>query len=118
LFWLVGAAGGAALMAVPEVVAPLEPETTKFLLRCGAFFVLGGLLGLLGPNRPWRWAIASILLAPFAEWLLRLPAGEAIHSRDLINVVRLAQSQVGDYVVYSLATLLGALVGGVAATTR
>jgi hypothetical protein len=118
LLWLVGAASGAALIAIPELVAPLQTEMTKFLLRCGAFFVLGGLLGLLAPSRPWRWAIASILLVPFAEWLVRLPAGETVHYRDLIGVLWLTRRQVEDYFLFSLVTLLGAVAGGAAATGR
>mgnify|MGYP000442265128 CR=1 FL=1 len=118
LLWLVGAASGAALIAIPELVAPLQTEMTKLLLRYGAFFVLGGLLGLLAPGRPWRWAIASILLVPFAEWMVRLPAGETVHYRDLIGVLWLTRRQLEDYFLFSLVTLLGAVVGGAAATGR
>jgi hypothetical protein len=116
--WLLGAASGAALIVLPELVAPLQTELTKFLLRCGAFFVLGGLLGLLAPSRPWRWAIASILLVPVAEWLVRLPAGETFHYRDLADVLWLTRRQVEDYLIFSLVTLLGAVAGGAAASAR
>lgn len=116
--WLIGALAGAVAVRLPDFLVPLGSAWTRLLVQCGAFFCLGCVLGMLGPSRPWRWAVAAVLLVPVAEWLWGLQPGTPSHYRDVAQILKLTQEHAGRYGILAVAALLGSLLGGITASPR
>lgn len=111
LLWFLGALAGAMAVRVSDFVVPLASEWTRLLVQCGAFFSLGCVLGALAPDRPWRWAVAAVLLVPVVEWLCRLQPGTPMQYSDIEQVLSLIRQHAGRYLTFATSALLGSLLG-------
>lgn len=118
VLWLIGALAGAVAVHTPDFVVPLGSAWVRLLVQCGAFFSLGCVLGVLAPSRPWRWAVAAMLLVPVSEWLWRLQPVTPQHGLDVEQLPRLIQEHAGRYLTLGMAALIGAVLSGAVTSPR
>ncbi len=111
IWWVVGALAGPIAVLIPNLLATDETPQIKFLLSCCSLFVLGGVLGCLAPHRPWRWAIACVLLLPCADALMEMPENGSLTFQELLDSVLATAENAAKYLLQALAALVGAYVG-------
>ncbi|MGB9605454.1 MAG: hypothetical protein ACP5U2_12400 [Bryobacteraceae bacterium] len=109
-WWFLGAMLGLWTLWSPDLLRPyVDPKLQTYFVM-GGLFIGGVALGFFRPDRPWRWAVASILLLPPADVaaLLRNPQFTAL---DFSHVVRHLSLQVPSYLLYAVPVLVGAYLG-------
>lgn len=109
-WWVLAALLGLWTLWSPDLLRPLVDPKGQTYFVFGGLFIGGVALGFFKPDRPWRWAAASILLLPPADvtWLLRNPSLSAL---ELEHVVRHLALQAPSYLVHALPVLVGAYLG-------
>ncbi len=109
-WWVLAALLGLWTLWSPDLLRPLMDPRSQTYFAFGGLFIGGVALGFFKPDRPWRWAVASILLLPPADvaWLLRNPHLTAL---DVEHVLRHLAGQTPTYLVHALPVLVGAYLG-------
>ncbi len=118
IWWVVGALGGPIAVLVPNLLVSDETPQIRFLLSCCSLFVLGGVLGCLAPHRPWRWAIACVLLLPCTDAFMGVPEIESLTFQELLDSVLATGENAARYLLQALAALVGAYVGAFTGAMR
>ncbi len=110
VWWVLSATLGLWTLWSPDLLRPLMDRQLQNYFVLGGLFVGGVTLGFFKPDRPWRWAVASILLLPPADlaWLIRNPQLTAL---DAEHVIRHLSAQAPSYLVHALPVLVGAYLG-------
>lgn len=109
-WWFLAAMLGFWTLLSPDLLRPLADPKLRNYFVMGGLFIAGVVLGFFRPDRPWRWALASILLLPPADvvWLLRNPQLTALEAG---HVIRHLSLQAPSYLLYALPVLVGAYLG-------
>ncbi len=107
--------GLAALLSLgseqlPGVLNLDGSEITRALAMGCALFLIGGIVGAVRRNRPWRWAVAC-----FAAFALRdlavLLSATGVRQMDVPGTATFLIGHMGIYFLYSLPVLAGAFLG-------
>jgi hypothetical protein len=110
LWWFLAIMLGLWTLWSPDLLRSwVDPKLQSYFVL-GGLFIGGVALGFFRPDRPWRWAVASILLLPPADvaWLIRNPQFTAL---DFAHVVRHLSLQTPSYLMHALPVLVGAYLG-------
>jgi hypothetical protein len=107
--------GMAALLSLGSAWLPkflnLEGDQfTRLLVVESALFFSGAVLGCVRPQRPWRWAAATIL-AFAARDVVSLLGVRGLVPVGVPDAIVLVLSHSGAYCLFALPVLLGALLG-------
>lgn len=109
-WWFLATLLGFWTLLSPDLLRPyVDPKLQNYFVM-GGLFIAGVALGFFRPDRPWRWAVASILLLPPADvvGLLRNPQLTAL---EVAHVLRHLTLQAPSYLLYALPVLAGAYLG-------
>ncbi len=109
-WWFLATMLGFWTLLSPDMLRPwVDPKLHEYFTM-GGLFIGGVALGFFRPDRPWRWAVASIFLLPPADVvsLLRNPQLTAL---DAAHVIRHLSLQAPSYLLHALPVLVGAYLG-------
>jgi hypothetical protein len=116
LWWGVACLTGAILWSCPFLLhADGKDRGTSFLIATLALLLSGIVFGYFKPQRPWRWALASVLPLPIIE-LITFAAvpKEAMGSFSLVQILPYLLVKVPIYALQGLPVLIGAYLAGYA----
>ena len=95
---------------VPGVLKLDGSEVTHTLVMGCALFLIGGIVGAVRRNRPWRWAVAC-----FAAFCVRdvvvLLSATGVRQVDVAGMIVFLIGHMGIYFLYSTPVLAGAILG-------
>lgn len=111
LWWLIGLIGGPVVVLLPDYVFPSETHGVRLLLTCATLFLLGGLMGCMAPNRPWRWGIACILLLPALDAYKALANPANFKFDEFFAQLQLTVPNFTMYGFYGILVVVGAYIG-------
>jgi hypothetical protein len=110
LWWGVAAILSLGSAALPKFLG-IEADRIGHLMlvECALFFT-GALVGCVRPDRPWRWAAASVSAFALRDASIMI-AQTGMERAKVPEVLVALAGNSGMYCLYALPVLLGALLG-------
>ena len=117
VWWSIACLAGAVLWSLPGLLHPAGKDGGTFLLIATLGLLLFGFaIGYFKPERPWRWALASVLLLPVIELItFSVAPKEVASSFSLVQLLPYLLVKVPIYALQGLPVLIGAYLGLLAA---
>lgn len=113
VWWSAACLAGAVMWSLPFLLHPeAKDDGTSVLIATLALLLSGMAFGYFKPQRPWRWALASVLLLPIIE-LITIAAApkEGASSLSLVQSLPYLLVKVPIYALQGLPVLIGAYLG-------
>ncbi len=110
LWWVVTALLSVGSAALPSFLGIEADKIGHLMLVECALFFTGALVGCMRPDRPWRWAAASVIAFAVRDAAIMV-AGTGMARAKVPEIILALAGTSGVYCLYALPVLLGAVLG-------
>lgn len=109
LWWVVAGTLTWTVARIPDILYPERQGTPQFVSH-SMLFLVGGVVGALRSDRPWRWGVAAFLALALGD-IFHLGSGYSFPELSLGDVWMHCTTGAADWALHALRVLIGAYAG-------